>query len=124
MQVFLNTDANIDGGHRTAEYLESTVKEALHRFGEHITRVEAHLSDAHSHAKANPDDIHCMLEARMVRLEPIVVKDHAATGHQAIHGAVTKLKRAIATAIEKHEPRRSATHADLTDLAATDEPEA
>ena len=124
MQVLLNTDANIDGGHRTAEYLESTVKDALHRFGEHITRVEAHLSDAHSHAKANPDDIHCTLEARLVGLEPVVVKDHAATAHQAVHGAVTKLKRAVTTAIEKHDPRRTAGHVIIPDVDTPEDPAA
>jgi hypothetical protein len=28
------------------------------------------------------------------------------TAHQAIHGAVLKLKRAVSTVIEKHEDRR------------------
>ncbi len=118
MQVLLNTDTNIDGGHRTAEYLETTVKDALHRFGEHITRVEAHLSDANSHVKANPDDIHCTLEARLVGLAPVVVKDHAGSAHQAIHGAVTKLKRAVGTSLEKHDPRRGTALPDTPELDA------
>ena len=46
MQVLLHTDKNIDGGVRTAEYLETLTQDELHRFGEHITRVEAHLADA------------------------------------------------------------------------------
>ena len=65
MQVLLHTDKNIDGGVRTAEYLETLAQGELHRFGEHITRVEAHLADANSHAKANKDDIHCTLEAHV-----------------------------------------------------------
>lgn len=108
MQVLLNTDTHVDGRQSMAEHLESVVKEALHRFGEHITRVEAHVTDAVSHAKTNPDDIHCTLEARLVGLEPVVVKDHATSAHQAIQGAVGKLKRAVATAIDKHAPRRGA----------------
>jgi len=108
MQVLLNTDPHTDGRHEMAEHLEATVKDALSRFGEQITRVDAHLSDANSHAKANPDEIHCTLEARLVGLESVVVKDHAGSAHQAIHGAVGKLKRAIATALEKHDPRRRA----------------
>ena len=77
MQVLLHTDKNIDGGVRTAEYLETLAQGELHRFGEHITRVEAHLADANSHAKANKDDIHCTLEAHVKGLQPVVVKDHA-----------------------------------------------
>lgn len=106
MQVLLNTDTHVDGRKGMAEHLEAVLKEALHRFGDHVTRVEAHVTDAVSHSKPNPDDIHCTLEARLVGLEPVVVKDHAVTAHQAIHGAVLKLKRAVATVIEKHEDRR------------------
>ena len=38
-----------------AEHLTKVVTDALHRFGEHITRVEAHIADENSHVKANPD---------------------------------------------------------------------
>lgn len=107
MQVLLNTDPHTDGRHEMAEHLESVVKDALGRFGEQITRVEAHLSDANSHNKAGPDDIHCTLEARLVGLAPVVVKDHAGTAHQAINGAVGKLKRALATVMAKHDPRQN-----------------
>ena len=112
MQVLLNTDPHTDGSHEMAEHLEATVKDALGRFGGQITRVEAHLSDANSHAKAGPDEIHCTLEARLAGLEPVVVKDHAATAHQAIHAAVSKLKRAVITALAKQDPRRNTTLPD------------
>ena len=39
--------------------------------------------------------------------EPVVVKDHAGTAHHAINGAVGKLKRAVTTVIEKHDPRHN-----------------
>jgi ribosome-associated translation inhibitor RaiA len=107
MQILLNTDKNVDGRHEMADHLESVVADAMGRFGEHITRVEAHLSDANSVAKSTPDDIHCTLEARLKHLEPVIVKDHAATAHQAIQGAVGKLKRAVTTALAKHDPRHA-----------------
>ncbi len=108
MQVILNTDPHVDGRHQMAEHLEAVVKDALSRFAGHITRVEAHLADANSQLKATPDDIRCTLEARLVGMEPVVVKDHADTAHQAINGAVGKLKRALTTAVDKHESRRGA----------------
>jgi len=108
MQVFLNTDTHVDGRHQMAEHLESVVRDALGRFGEHITRVEAHLADANSHVKGTPDEIHCTLEARLTGMEPVVVKDQAGTAHQAIQGAVGKLKRAVSAALEKPRSRRSA----------------
>ncbi|MGZ5216709.1 MAG: HPF/RaiA family ribosome-associated protein [Caldimonas sp.] len=111
MQVLLNTDPYTDGRHEMAEHLETVVQDALGRFGEQITRVEAHLADANSHNKANPDEIQCTLEARLVGLDAVVVKERAATAHQAIQGAVGKLKRAITTALAKHNPRREAAAA-------------
>ena len=109
MQILLNTDPHTDGRHEMAQHLETVVHDALDRFGEAITRVEAHLSDANSHVKAGPDDIHCTLEARLVGLDPVVVKDHAGNAHQAIRGAVGKLQRAVSNALAKHDPRRYGT---------------
>lgn len=107
MQVFLHTDPHVDGRHKMAEHLTTVVKDGLGRFGEQITRVEAHLADSISHAKANPDEIQCTLEARLAGLEPVVVKDRAGNAHQAINGALGKLKRAVATVLEKNDPRRN-----------------
>ncbi|MDQ2733570.1 MAG: HPF/RaiA family ribosome-associated protein [Pseudomonadota bacterium] len=107
MQVLLNTDPHIDGRQVMSDHLESVVKEALGHYGERITRVEAHLTDANGATKGGSDDIHCTLEARPVGREPVVVKDRAATAHQAIQGAVHKLERALASAFEKHDPRHT-----------------
>ena len=87
------------------EHLTVVVKSAMERYGERITRVEAHLSDVHAQAKSSDDSIHCTLEARLVGHDPIVVKDHAGNAHQAIEGAVRKLQRAVGTEIAKHEAR-------------------
>ena len=108
MQVLLNTDPHTDGRQSMAEYLEAVVTEALGHYGERITRVEAHLSDANILAKANTDEIHCTLETRLVGLNPVIVKERAGTAHQAIHGAVGKLERALSSALGKHDPRRKA----------------
>ena len=117
MQVLLQADPNTDGRHKMQEHLETVVKDALGRFGERITRVEGHLSDAHSALKPSPDDIHCTLEAHVVSIGPVVVKDNAGNAHQAIEGAVRKLKRAVTTEIEKHDPR---THRARAGAFATD----
>lgn len=106
MQVLLNTDPHVDGRHQMAAHLETVVKDALGRFNSHITRVEAHLSDANSLLKTHPDEIHCTLEARMVGLAPVVVKAHANTPHQALNDAVGKLKRAVTSTLDKHAPSR------------------
>ena len=97
MQILLHSDPHTDGSHLMAEHLKTVVTAAMERFGERITRVEAHLSDATAHAKSPAGDVHCTLEARLVGLDTIVVKDHAGNAHQAIEGATRKLKRAVDT---------------------------
>ncbi len=106
MQILLHSDPNTDGTHLMADHLTAVVKGAMGRFGDRVTRVEAHLSDVNSQAKTGGNDILCTLEARLVGLDAIVVKDHAGNAHQAIDGAVRKLKRAVGTEISKHDPRR------------------
>ena len=105
MQILLHSDPHTDGGHLMAEHLVTVVTQALAHFADRVTRVEAHLSDANGQARTSNVDIHCTLEARLVGLENIVVKDHAGNAHQAIEGAVRKLKRAVGDEIAKHEPR-------------------
>ncbi|MCY7305246.1 MAG: HPF/RaiA family ribosome-associated protein [Rhodoferax sp.] len=105
MQILLHSDPNTDGGHLMADHLQKVVQDAMARFAERVTRVEAHLSDVNSQAKSGDDDIHCTLEARLVGLDAIVVKDNASNAHQAIEGAVRKLKRAVGTELAKHDSR-------------------
>jgi ribosome-associated translation inhibitor RaiA len=109
MQVLLNTDPQLDGRHKMAEHLDTIVQEALGRHAEHVTRVEAHVAEVGDHASATPGDITCTLEARLIGLEPVVVKDHAATAHQAMHNAVAKLKRAVGSVLDKHDNKRGNT---------------
>lgn len=120
MQVFLNTDQHTDGRHEMADHLSNVVKDALARFGEHVTRVEAHIADENSHVKTTPDEIQCTLEARLAGRDPVVVKERAGNVHQAIQGAVGKLKRAIATVLEKHDPRQNAALPEVIAAVAAD----
>lgn len=121
MQVLLNTDPHTDGRHEMAEHVEAVLVGALSRFGAQVTRVEVHLSDANSHNKANPDEIHCHMEARLVGLDAVIAKDRAATAHQAIRGAANKLQRAVATALAKRDPRHDASPLQDSKFDPTDD---
>ena len=105
MHILLHSDSNTDGGRLMADHLQQVVQNAMSHFAERVTRVEAHLSDVNSHTKSSDGDIHCTLEARLVGLDAVVVKDHASNAHQAIEGAVRKLKRAVGTELAKHDRR-------------------
>ena len=86
MQVLLNADAHTDGRQAMSDYLESEVKTALGHYGERITRVKAHLSEAKDSTRATPTETQCSMEARLVGIDPVVVKEAAAT---ARHGPCT-----------------------------------
>jgi len=94
MQIQINTDNTVESHEPLELHVESVVKEALARFSEHITRVVVHLSQTNDH-KRHGGEHRCLLEARIEGHSPITASDHAASLHQAIHGAAEKLKRAI-----------------------------
>jgi ribosome-associated translation inhibitor RaiA len=106
MQVQVNTDKNIEGGERLAEYVKSAVNAKLRRFGSQVTRVEAHLSDD-SGNKSHGNDKKCVLEARPT------VTQLAATLDQAINGAVEKLERKLDSAFAQHNATKGTPAPDL-----------
>jgi hypothetical protein len=90
MNIQINTDHNIKGNKTLIAKFSSTIKSALSRMSDNITRVEVHLSDADGKKKGN-NDKRCMIEARLEGRQPIVVIDHAMTLNQAFFGAIGKL---------------------------------
>ena len=98
MQININTDKTIERHQGLDDHVESVVQAAVGRFGEHITRVEVHLSDENSQKSADGGN-RCLLEARVTGYQPIAVSEHALNLHQAISGAAEKLKRAVDSAL-------------------------
>ena len=117
MQIQVNTDKTITNHAGLDEHVQTVVGNALHRFGEQITRVEVHLSDNLVQKSADGDN-RCLMEARITGYKPIAVSDHSATLHQAIGGASAKLKRAIDSALgrlqdkDKHQSAKDAVPAE------------
>jgi ribosome-associated translation inhibitor RaiA len=94
MHIQVNTDHNIDGRQRVAEYVRGVVQHAVSHFERQVTRVEVHLSDDNG-AKAGPDDKRCVMEARVGSIAPVIVTHRGANVDEAIHGAAAKLKRSL-----------------------------
>lgn len=97
MLIKINTDHNIQGREALAARLTAVVEQALARVGEHITRVEIHLS-LESGGKSGQSDKRCVMEARLEGYQPIMVSDQAGSLDQAVEGAATKMLRAIDSA--------------------------
>ncbi len=94
MKIQVNTDRNIQGDERLAEFVEKVVGDSLSRFRERITRVEVHLGDSNA-GKPGNDDKRCMIEARLAGRQPTAVTHHAGSVRDAVTGATDKIERAL-----------------------------
>ena len=105
MQIQINTGESVNGREALYRHTEGVVTDALGRFGDHVTRVEIHLSDVNGH-KAGENDKRVLMEARIAGRQPIAVTDQAGSLHQAIDGATQKLKRSLDAALGKLADKR------------------
>lgn len=96
MQVQLNTDKHIRGDESLAAWVEGELKDKLLRFGDHVTRVEVHLSDING-ARSGDKDKRCKLEARLAGRQPVAVSHDAGKTAEAVQGAIDKLLRMLDT---------------------------
>jgi len=104
MIVQFNTDKNIVATEGMAGHFTALIEKEMAHFGQHITRVEAHLSDENG-SKKGADDMRCVLEARLEGHQPVAVTHDANTHHEAVSGACTKMTSALATIIGKQRAR-------------------
>lgn len=105
MQIQLNTDKNVQGTDSMAAWAEREIKAKLDRFGDHITRIEVHLSDA-SATREGVTDKRCKLEARLAGHQPVLVSHDAAKVAEAMAGALDKLVRLLDTTFGRSRDAR------------------
>lgn len=105
MLVQINTDRNIEGPEELATRVEAKIRSAADRYGNRLTRVEAHLGDENSGQKAAANDKRCLLEARAAGLRPIAVSHQADSLDLAIDGALDKLERALESTLGRLKER-------------------
>lgn len=110
MLILVHTDGNISGREAMADSVKRVVTSALGDLGDHITRVEVHLSDEDG-KKHGQDDVRCMLEARVEGRQPMAVTHHDSSVSEAVDGAAELLRRALDTAFARVEHRRDAPDA-------------
>ena len=100
MLIEVRTDGNIQGSEQLSDHVKALVHTALDRFGDHVRRIDVHLSDEVG-GKTGHDDKCCMIEARRDGHEPIVVTHRESTMDQAIRSAIHSLKNSIESASGK-----------------------
>ena len=107
MQIQVHTDRHVEGREALATRVSGVIETALHRFAEHITRVEVHLSDENSNKKPGVDHKRCVIEARLEGRQPIAASHQAANMAQAVDGAAEKLCRMIDSTFGKMRDLRT-----------------
>ncbi|PTT81836.1 hypothetical protein DBR42_17535 [Pelomonas sp. HMWF004] len=106
MQVQVETDNHVQGHEALIGHVESVIRDAVDHFKGQVTHVEAHLSDMNSGDKSGPDDMRCVLEARVLGLKSIAVSHQAESLHLAIAGAADKLARTLESTLGKQLDRQ------------------
>lgn len=98
MKIQINTDKSVEGTEKFNTYITSRILEKMQRYSSHITRVEVHISDENG-KKEGPNDIRCLMEARLEGRQPIAVSNQDKTEEQAVSGAIEKLRASLETVI-------------------------
>jgi ribosome-associated translation inhibitor RaiA len=98
MEVNINTDNTIQRHQGLDEKVRTQVEEAISRFGDHVRRVDVHLSNENKE-KHEDGSNYCMMEALVTGYAPVVVHAHAENLQLSISSAVGKLKRALDSAL-------------------------
>jgi ribosomal subunit interface protein len=109
MQIQVNTDNHINGSEELTRQVESVVEGALSRFSDRITRVEVHLTDESSSAKARGNDMRCVMQARPASHQPITVSHDDTSLEQALDGAADKLKKTLSRTFERLDDPKGST---------------
>lgn len=94
MQIQVNSDSSIVMDAALSERVESNVRGDLERFAAQITRVELHLSDANAE-KSGAKDKRCVLEARVIHRNPVVVTAESSDVETAVRDASQKMDRLL-----------------------------
>ena len=126
MQIQVNTDDNVEGRAELVRRVEAEVSHTLSHFGDHITRVEVHLSDEDSD-KSGRSDKRCLMEARLAGRQPVAVSNHAGSLDEAFSGAAEKLKRSLESTLGRlrdHKGRDSIRGNENTGDPPSSEPAA
>lgn len=112
MRIEVSTDNNIDGSEGLENVIRDLVQGKLKNLEDHISRIEAHLSDPSGGTKGETEK-HCMLEARLKGQQPTVVTHTALTIEQATKGAASKMKSSLGSILGKQADDHQIIRHDL-----------
>lgn len=90
MTIQFNTDRKVNWDKSHEEQFHAIITHKVERHIAKITRIEVHVSDENAD-KSGPNDIRCLMEARVQGHQPLAVTAIASTHELAITDAAGKL---------------------------------
>lgn len=100
MEIIINSDNHVETDQATKDYYRDELQNSLHRFADHVTRFEVYFSDEASNKDAEGDQ-KCVIEGRLRGRNPERVVNNSSTQKAAFDGAVDKIKKVLAKAVEQ-----------------------
>jgi len=107
MIIQLNTDNHIHGSEHFRQPIIDRINNELHRFSEHLSRVDVHFADENK-GKTGPHDNRCTIEAHVAGRQSVAVTGHGTDTDLALSTAMGKLKASLTHAMDKakdHHPK-------------------
>ena len=107
MQVQVNTGNGLANKDTLESWATGFLNDSLGRFRAELTSVQVQLTDE-ARGKQGPNDMRCMLEARLTGHAPVAVNHNGQNLDEAIRGAAQKLNHALEHTfgkLERHENR-------------------
>ena len=107
MKIQVNAHSSVEGSDALTEMIEATVHAGLDRYGDRLTRIEAHLSEQDRTAGEDRGQDSCLLEARPTGMKPVVVTGTGDTIERACHDATQKMQRLLDSTFGRIDSRNA-----------------
>ncbi len=101
MDIQITTDHNITSTVALTARVEAAVRDSLVDFQQQITSVGIHFTDENSDQKSGPEEMRCVVEARLAGRKPVAVSHQAGTLDAATDGATGKMRRLLTSDLGK-----------------------
>ncbi len=99
------SEVGTDGRTEAIEWTEADVASALTRFGDRVTRVEAHFNS--ETASTRGDHVRCLLQASPSGMDRVSVTHYAASIPEALRGATDQLVTLLSRKLEPGDGQRA-----------------
>ncbi len=107
MKVQINSDQTIKDSYEyltETQIFEKNLMDSLRHFQNYISKIIVRFSDVNG-SKESFNDKRCLIEVRLIGVQPIITTHQANNLHMALNGATDKAKRSLSHLFGKMKKR-------------------